>query len=195
MKLAVLTMTLTATAVVASAQEAREVGAHEHGHGALNIAVDGNRIAMQLEAPGFDIVGFEHAAESTEDRAAIQEAVALLAQPGELFRFPDGAGCSVTEASVELLGGEHHEGDAHAEEEHEAHAEGEDRGGEARHTEFHAAYGISCDDPDALTAIDFPYFEVFPNAEELELQMVTDAGAGAATVERDAPSLDLAGMM
>ena len=49
------------------AEEHRELGAHEHGHGTLNIALEGSRLTMELEAPGVDIVGFEHAA-STKDR-------------------------------------------------------------------------------------------------------------------------------
>lgn len=205
MKLTTLTMTLVAAAAAAaSAQETRELGAHEHGRGALNIAVEGDIVAMELEVPGFDLVGFEHAAESADDREAVENAVAQLARPADLFSFPEAAACSVTEASVELLGGEHHEDD-HAEgaehadhEEHEAeveHADHDEHESQAAHSEFHASYQFVCDDIGALTAIDFPYFEVFPNAEELEVQLATNAGASSAEVERDAPKLDLSGLM
>ena len=59
---------LAATAAVA--EERRELGAHEHGHSTLTIAVEGTRVAMELSAPGADIVGFEHAAETDEQKAA-----------------------------------------------------------------------------------------------------------------------------
>ena len=65
------------TAVVATpafAQEARQLNAHEHGVGQLDIAFDGDQIAMELHAPGADIVGFEYGAESAEDRAAVDAA-------------------------------------------------------------------------------------------------------------------------
>ena len=67
--------------------ETRELDAHEHGHGAFNIAFEGDKVLMELEAPGADIVGFEHAATSAEDRAAVDAAIADLAKPLQLFAF------------------------------------------------------------------------------------------------------------
>lgn len=202
------TTALFAAALLAAAAEAenRELGAHEHGNGALNIAIEGDVVLIELEAPGADIVGFEHPAESAADRAAIDDAVAALAKPLDLFIPDAGAGCVVTAASVELLSGgdgheEHgdddhdhdeHDHDNHAEDaddEHESHA---DEGGEG-HTEFHAEYALSCADPAAITALDFAYFQRFPNAEELDVQLISEQGAKGFEVERDAPRLDLAG--
>ena len=100
--------------------ETRGLGAHEHGHGALNIAFEGDAVLMELEAPGADIVGFEHTAESAEDRAAIDAAVAALAKPMELFVPDAAAGCVVTAAKVELVT----EGGAH-EEDHQEHGHDE----------------------------------------------------------------------
>ena len=80
-----------------------------------------------------------------------------------------------------------------AEGEHEEHAEGEheEHADEAGHTEFHAEYTLACENPDALTEITFTYFETFPNAKEVEVQIVTASGAQAFEVERDAPVLNL----
>jgi hypothetical protein len=49
---------ITATPVIA--EETRQLNAHEHGVGQLDIAIDGQQIAMELHAPGADIVGFPH---------------------------------------------------------------------------------------------------------------------------------------
>lgn len=174
----------------------RQLESHEHGVGTLDIAVDGSTIAMELHAPGADIVGFEYAAESETDRAAIDVAVAILARPLDLFVLPAAAGCSVTKASAGLEGEEDHNthdaktdhGDhAHEDEpnEHDDHAE------EAGHAEFHAEYTLTCAQPDALTEIKFAYFDTFENARELEVQIITGSGAQAFEVERDAPALDL----
>ncbi|AUQ66164.1 zinc uptake protein ZrgA [Phaeobacter inhibens] len=92
-------------AAPAMAEETREMAAHQHGVGALNIAVDGNMIEMDLRAPGADIVGFEHPAEQPEDQAAVDAALALLAAPMDLFVLPAAAGCSVVEVQAMLLGG------------------------------------------------------------------------------------------
>ena len=61
----------------------------------------------------------------------------------------------------------------------------------AQHTEFRAEYSLDCAKPDAIDLIEFVYFERFPNALELDVQVVTDAGAQGFEVERDDPVLDM----
>ncbi|MEP4198021.1 MAG: DUF2796 domain-containing protein [Aliishimia sp.] len=214
------------------AEDTRELDAHEHGVGTLNIAIEGTTVAMAFEAPGADIVGFEYAAESDADLAAIDAAIATLGAPLDLFVLPNAAGCSVVEARAELESEDDHDdhGDEghddhddhddhdkdeahddhghkdHADENHDDHAEEDhddhehddhgdkdhaDHADEAGHTEFHAEYTLACDAPDALTEISFAYFEAFPNALEVEVQIITTSGAQAFEVERDAPVLDL----
>ena len=195
------------TAVVATpafAQETRQLNAHEHGVGQLDIAFDGDQIAMELHAPGADIVGFEYGAESAEDRAAVDAAVAALAKPLDLFVLTEAAGCSIVNASAGLESEEEHDAhdddhdDDHAADEgsHDDHAdEGhENESDEADHTEFHAEYLLTCADPSAVTDITFAFFDAFPNALEVEVQVISDTGATSFEVERDAPTLDLRGM-
>lgn len=199
-----------ATAV--NAQDTRQLDAHEHGVGQLDIAFDGNRIAMELHAPGADIVGFEYAATSREDRAKVDDAVARLARPLNLFSLPASAECGVIEASASLAtedgheehkqeGHNHaeHEGEDHADHDKEGHSD-EDHAGQddahdhaekAGHAEFHAEYLLECADPAQATLITFAYFDAFPNALELEVQVISDGGATAFEVEREAPTLDL----
>lgn len=189
MKLPIIIASIAAAAA-AAAQEPRGLGAHEHGHGTLNVAFEGDRIVMELEVPGADIIGFEHAAETAEDRTAVEDAVAQLARPADLFAFPEDAGCRVTEASVEIHGEE-----PAADADHDdAHAEGGEHDG-ATHSEFHAEYMLTCANRESVTAIEFTYFEVFPNAEELEVQMIGDSGATTVTVDRDAPRIGLSRAM
>lgn len=179
---------ITATPVIA--EETRQLDAHEHGVGQLDIAIDGQQIAMELHAPGADIVGFEYAAESAKDLAAVDAAVAKLSAPLALFVLPEAAGCSIVEASAGLESEEEHEehGDEHAEDGHDDHAD------EPGHTEFHAEYLLNCAEPSAITGIDFAYFGSFPNALEVEVQIITDTGATSFEVERDAPTLYLTGL-
>ena len=192
------------------AEEMRQLGAHEHGVGQLNIAFDGQQVVMELHAPGADIVGFEHAAKTAEDRARIDAAVATLAQPLTLFVLPEAAKCSVVQASAELESEEaHHDHDAHeAHDDHGAdHAHADHGHNEhehkhahdheahsATHSEFHAEYLLNCADPAAISQITFAYFDSFPNALELEIQMIAENGSTAVEVTRNNPNLDLRGM-
>ena len=204
MKLLQLLAATAITSTSAIADVTRQLDAHEHGVGQLDIAFDGQQIAMELHAPGADIVGFEYAAESAKDRAAVDAAVATLARPLDLFVLPDAAGCSVVQAAAGLESEEGHEEHdeehdhekAHTEEGHDDHAaEGhEDHQDDAGHTEFHAEYLLTCADPSVIDKIAFAYFESFPNAFEVEVQMITDTGATSFEVDRDAPTLDLRGM-
>ena len=191
-------LSLIALAVAATtpvfAEETRQLDAHEHGVGQLDIAFDGKQISMELHAPGADIVSFEYAAESAEDRAKVDAAVAILARPSDLFVLTEAAGCTIVQASAEL---ESEEGQADHEDEHDDHEDDdhqEKNVGEAGHTEFHAEYLLACAHPGAVTEITFTYFDVFPNALEVEVQLISNKGATSFEVERDAPTLDLRGM-
>ena len=132
MKLMSLLMLSTVAATPILAEEARQLDAHEHGVGQLNIAFEGSTIAMELHAPGADIVGFEYQAESDEDLASIDAALAVLAKPLDLFVLPDAAGCSVVDADAELESEEAHDDhddhDDHKDEhdEHDHEEEGHD---------------------------------------------------------------------
>jgi len=162
-------------ALHAEASETRSADAHEHGHGQLNVAIEGNSVLMELEIPGVDIVGFEHEAKSGADKAAVAAAETKLKDGAALFRF-EGAACTFDEAHVEN-GHEEPGGEA-------AHNEEE-------HSEFHVAYEISCDDAARLTGIAFPFFAAFPHSRELEVTILGAQGQMQFEVERDTPMLSL----
>lgn len=204
----ILPLILVICAAPAVAQQTRQLDAHEHGVGELQIAFDGNQVVMELHAPGADIVGFEYEAESAEDLAAIDAAIALLAKPQEIFVLPTAAGCAVTRASAMLESEDHdedghegHDGDGHEDHDGDGHEDHDGDGhedhdeGEESHTEFHAEYLLTCSNPDAITNIEFAYFDLFEGARVLEVQVVTSSGAMAFEIERDDPSLDLRGML
>lgn len=160
----------------------RDLDAHEHGSGTLNIAVENGAVWMELEVPGADIVGFEHAAETAEDRQAVENAKAVLARPLELFAFPEAAGCAVEKTHV-ALAGEAHDGEEHD----EAHDEDE---GEP-HNEFHAEYTLRCAAQGEIDEIGFPWFTAFPGSEEIDANVTSDKGQAAFEVSRDTPAIDV----
>ena len=235
---------LLVSALPLAAQDTRQMDAHVHGTGELQIAIEGQTVAMDITVPGADIVGFEHAPGSDADHAAIDAALAQFADAFALFTVEGDAGCSaVTEVNhthgygIEDDADHDHGDEAHAEHDHDhdhehgaeteaaahdddhdhdhgdAHAAADghddhghdDHAAEAdhdhdhaegdRHAEFHAVYALTCSDPAAITAFAFPYFDLFENARELDVQIVSDSGAMSATVLRDAPRLSLAGAM
>ena len=200
---------LSIIAYPAFADETRQLDAHVHGVSQLNIAVEGTQISMELRAPGADIVGFEYAAESAEDLDAVETVLATLADPLGLFGFGEAAGCSVVQADAALEGGEGHDhdhdheekadGHDHAGHDHD-HSEGDahdhaehDHAEHAGHSEFNANYLLECADPGAASEMTFAFFDAFPNALEVEVQIISDSGAASFEVMRAEPSLDLSG--
>ena len=240
---------LMLSALPLAAQDTRQMDAHVHGVGELQIAIEGQTVAMDITVPGADIVGFEHAPGSDADHAAIDAALAQFADAFTLFTVAGDAGCTAvtevnhthgygieddhdhsdeataahdhdhdhdhgaeTEAAAHDHDHDHGEDHAaahdHDDHDHAADAAHDDHGHDHAdahddhdhadgdsHAEFHAVYTLTCTDPTAITAIEFPYFDLFANARELEVEIVSDTGAMSASVLRDAPRLSLAGAM
>jgi hypothetical protein len=191
---------LAATAIAAAlaaapafaVEEHRELGPHVHGHGTLNIAVEATRVSMELEVPGMDIVGFEHAAESADQKAAVDTATKELADPLMLFKVPAAAGCKTAEAKVAVESEHEHE---HEHEQGAADHDHDEHEGHAGHNEFHVTYTLECAKPGELTSIAFEYFKAFAGAHDLTVNVVTAKAQNSYEVSRDKPVLDLGGTM
>jgi len=171
-------------AAVAEEGAQRELKAHEHGRGSLNLVLEGKTLGLELEAPGMDIVGFEHAAESTDSKAKVDKAKAKLSAAGELFRLPAAARCRLKESAVELESGKDH--DEHEDEKGE---DASESGG--GHSAFHATYTFICDDPDQLTTIETTYFSAFTGAATLTASIVTSKTQRQAELSKEMPVIDL----
>ena len=185
----------------AFSENVRQLNAHEHGIAALNIAIEAPLVVMEFHAPGADIVGFEYAAKSDADLAAISAALKTLEAPLDLFVLPKAARCAVQAVQVELesdtdhgANEEDHQGHDdehdHKHEDHDDHDE-QKHAASSGHTEFHAEYSLICSNIEALTQIDFAYFKVFPNSKQVALQLISQLGARAFDIKSGAPRLDL----
>lgn len=172
----------------------RELGPHVHGHGTLNIAIEGNRVSMELEVPGMDIVGFEHAPSTDDQKTAVEKAKTRLGEPLGMFSLPTAAGCTVAEAKV-AIEAEHgdHDGDDHK---HDEKGDGDhDRDAAGGHNQFEASYALDCTNPSELTTITFDYFALFAGAHDLTVIVVAAKGQSKYEVSRSKPTLDLGGIM
>jgi len=170
----------------------RQLGAHEHGRGTLNIAMEGNKLTMELEAPGMDIVGFEHRVKTERDTLAAEKAKAQLSMPLSLFALPPAAGCRVEESNVEIEFGAH---DHDAKEAGSADRSRNASDKEEEHSQFHAAYTLECTATRNITSIEFGYFRAFAGAEKLDVTVITPKGQSKFEATRARPSISLAGMM
>ncbi|MFM9384355.1 DUF2796 domain-containing protein [Pseudomonas sp. UV AK001] len=149
------------------------LGAHEHGVGRLNAALDGQTLELELESPAMNLVGFEHVATSDADKAKVAAARAQLEKPLALFSLPAAAGCKVAGQKLEspLFGDKPDADDDHDE---------DAKGGEAHHhdhSEIHAHYQFTCAAPGALNTLDLAnIFNTFPATQKIQVQLIGPSG-------------------
>ena len=118
------------------AQTERELDAHEHGVATLDVALDGTRLYLDLATPAYNVLGFEHAPSTDEQRQTVSNARALLESDVPFVPDP-AAGCTLEEASVTI---ELAEEDAHGDEGHgeEGHSDEEAHGHDEHADEEHS---------------------------------------------------------
>jgi hypothetical protein len=198
---------LVPASALAEGKAHRELGAHEHGHGSFNIAIDGGRLVMELQAPGADIVGFEHKASTKAQRQAVAKAKKALGQLDKVVVLPAAAGCKLEDVKVELHiedaahGGSHGEAKAKnkksGHDHHHGHGHSHGKKGEAdnTHSEFHATYALTCAAPDKIAEISFPYFKNFKGARELDVNVVGASAQKNFEVTRSNAKIALGGVI
>ncbi|MFM5153029.1 DUF2796 domain-containing protein [Aeromonas hydrophila] len=167
-------------------------GAHEHGHGHLNLVLDGNQLMIELQAPAADLVGFEHAAKSDEEKAQYAKAIAQLKQPDALFRFDPAAGCKLTQQELQAAKEDHHHDHDHDHDHDHQQSDGkhdEYHHDDAGHADMGAMYTYTCATPAKLTGLEATLFSVYPSLEKLSVQGILPSGQTAAELTPSANKL------
>ncbi|MFJ2712298.1 DUF2796 domain-containing protein [Pseudomonas sp. NPDC087346] len=166
------------------------LGAHEHGVGRLNAALDGQTLELELESPAMNLVGFEHAAASDADKAKVAAARAQLEKPLTLFNLPAAAGCKVSSQELQSpLFGDKPDADDHDDDDHDQPAKaGEEHHHE--HSEIHAHYQFTCAAPGALKTLDLAnIFNTFPATQKIQVQLIGPSGQQGTEVTAKAAAL------
>jgi len=76
-------------------------GAHEHGAAELLLSSEGKDVQITFNAPAQSLVGFEAAAVTAEQKAAVERAEAILMAPNDLFVL-EGNSCDLIDATVDV---------------------------------------------------------------------------------------------
>ncbi|MGO0307397.1 ZrgA family zinc uptake protein [Endozoicomonas acroporae] len=169
----------------------RHAGAHVHGAGHLNFAIEGRQVHIELETPGFDILGFE-SIRSDAQRRQLKDALLEL-EKDDLWSFAPAASCTLQSASASASGehGEDHHGDAdgHHHDKHEHDDHHGDGHHESAHMDIAATYVYECANIAGLNSISTRLFQRFANSEQLQVQGFTDAGQIAGQMNRERPEV------
>lgn len=188
----VVTMLAGSGAFADDAPAHRQHGAHVHGTGRLNLAIEGGQVRIELDSPAANIVGFEHAAVSERDRHAVDEALTGLRDGDRLFRFPDAADCHMARVDIAspLIQGDHDSATTTSGHDEEKASHGHEPGdGDGSHADIDAGYHFECGNPDAIDRLDVGLFAIFPATKRLDVQFVSARRQGATVLDRANPVL------
>ena len=191
-------------------------GAHEHGAAELLLSSEGRDVQIIFNAPAQSLVGFETAAVTEEQKAAVARAEAILMAPRDLFAL-EGNSCEQIDATVDFsslvsVGNAPSQPEAHADHsdehaddhdehrastsdkhahEHHDHDDDVDAPDADSHSDVSASYTFECQSDEALTRITFNR-DGFPfGLERIDVRWVADWGQGAGQATSQSPSVTL----
>ncbi|WP_394170787.1 DUF2796 domain-containing protein [Saccharospirillum alexandrii] len=131
-------LSLVALATSAQAETERQLGAHAHGAAQLTLAAENQTLAVSLDTPAYNLVGFEQAPATDAQRDQVASALAVLARADAVLDLPTAAECTLTEQAVDAdawsaieAHDDHH--DEHADEHHDDHEHEDEHHDEHEH--------------------------------------------------------------
>lgn len=222
MRLGIACFTACLLSTPALAQDGmRQLGAHVHGAAQLAIAADSDgAVLAELTTPAYNLYVFEHAPETAEQRAVVNDAARTLSGPS-MIALSEAANCTLT--GTQVGGGDvaephdhhhehehehehddhhnagHHHSDAHDHHQHDAHDHGEDDHGHDHedhadhgHADVVVSWTFECANPARLSDVDLSgLFDAFEQFETLEVQYFDGSRAAARDLTPARPVLSL----
>ncbi|MFM7397236.1 MAG: DUF2796 domain-containing protein [Gammaproteobacteria bacterium] len=134
--------------------DAFEQHTHEHGAVTFNVAIDGNLLSVEFEAPAINVLGFEKSPRTDAERQAVAAADAWLSAGRDIAGVPRAAGCRLQSVTYEAptLG--------------------------SGHADYRPRYAFRCDNPVALEWVELWALRRLKNVESAEVNVIS------ATVQR-----------
>lgn len=174
---------IVAVALLLSAPLVHAHEAHVHGVGKLDVALDGQTLSLHLDSPLVNLVGFEHAANSAKDKAAVQAMTKTLRNAGAVFVASPSAECKLSGVKLEsaaldpVLLGEAAATKPAAQADHDGHAD------------LDADFTFRCAHPERLQKIEVRLFDTFKGFNSIDVQLVTGKRQGAVKLTPAANSI------
>lgn len=140
--------------------------AHVHGHATLAAALDGELLTFSFEAPLMSLVGFEHAAETPEQEAALSAVKDAFFVPGNMVSVNRNAGCLpiTTSSGTHFSGG---------------------------HASLEVEHVYTCENPGEINRIDFLMFGDYPDLAEVEAVFLGETRQAAGELTSSGNTLEV----
>jgi hypothetical protein len=151
---------------------------HEHGAVTLNLAVEGNSLAAELEAPAINVVGFEHEPRTDAERASAAAASAWLSSGAGLLGVPKAARCR--RDSVQLQAPTWSKSSKEHDPDH-AHDHDHEQQTADAHADYRASIRYTCSNPAALAWVEAWALRKLLEVSALTINIVTTTGQKSVT--------------
>jgi hypothetical protein len=155
---AALGVLFTAASLAAGAAE----HAHVHGVARLDVAIERERLTVQLSSPLDNLMGFEHAPRNADERKRADAAIAALRDAGRLLRPDPAGGCTLDHVELDSAALKLGHPDPHEE------AEG--------HADIDATFEFHCNAGERVATFDVSGLWTFARLQKLEIQVAAPNG-------------------
>jgi hypothetical protein len=125
-----------------------EQGKHVHGEVTINVALEGNSLAVELNSPALHVVGFERAARSPEEQRVVSEANTWLKSGAGIIGVPTTALCRLQSVTYTPPAST------------------------AKHPDYRASYLYRCDQPTALAWVELWALRRLKGVEKVEFNLL-----------------------
>ncbi|VWX55738.1 conserved hypothetical protein [Burkholderiales bacterium 8X] len=158
---------LLAWPLAGSAQPAAR--AHVHGQVKLEVVIDGPTVVIEMSSPLDNFVGFEHAPRSDSERQRVDDVLARLRLPDEMFKIDPVGNCklgpvSLRSAALGLGKGEGASAEAHA--------------------DLDGTFAFNCTNATATKFIDLGFFNAFRSVRQIDAQIASPQGQFQRTLKK-----------
>lgn len=152
--------------------------AHEHGALKLGVAIEGNKLTIEMEAPLDNLLGFERAPRTDAERKAAADVLARLRSPDKgspMFILDAAAQCTLGKAEVQAPVLE----------------PGAKPATKDEHADLDASYEFTCAKPDALRMLEVGLFDAYKRTQRVDVQVAGPKGQAKVTLKRPARKVPL----
>ncbi|MEB8433532.1 DUF2796 domain-containing protein [Cocleimonas sp. KMM 6892] len=197
------------TSTIASEDEHREHGAHQHGKAQLNVIQEKSELAIMLETPAMNVFGFEHEPKNSEQKEIVEHAVKDLKKLSTLIEMDKNAACEIVKVDVDQPFGKHDEDEHEDEHEHEHEEKDEhdhddehkekneldekhEEQEESTHSDIDVEVVYNCKNATKLTQLDLSnFFKRFSGFEDIDAQIIVNGQQSATELSKKQPILTL----
>jgi len=167
---------------------------HRHDRARLDVALDGKRLSIELDAPAQNVVGFEYEPFTVTERQASERATKWLQSGQGLFELPAEANCQLAASVLQPpdWARRRQEQRENTELAREVFQDANVQTSEpAPHADYRARYRFDCENPDKLDWVDARLMEQMKGGVSLQANVMTEGAQKQQLVSKESTRIAL----